>query len=102
MKSLEERIKKGIEAIASAKSEGRDTGEWEKHLFGLIHQLAEEKKTVKVRMGTFGFCTCPLGKALCSGCWRVLEACTCKELDVDPEAEITKQYAQSLKRVGVH
>ena len=102
MRKLEERINKGIQAIVEARAKGKDTIQWEEHLFKLIHQLAEEKKTVKVRMGTFGFCTCSLGKALCSGCWHVLEACSCKELRVDPEVEIVKQYAHSLKRVNRH
>ncbi len=102
MRTLEERINKGIQAIAEAKAKGKDTTQWEEHLFNLIYQLIEGKRIVKVKMGAYGFCTCLLEKALCSGCWRVIEACTCRELEVNPEEEVTRQYAHSLKRVNKH
>ncbi len=42
IRSLEERIKRGYEAIARAKAEGSDTAKWEKHLAELETQLIEE------------------------------------------------------------
>lgn len=100
MRSLEGRIKKGIEAIAKAKAEGKDTRVWESHLFFLIAGLPKKKETVLVKMGKFGFCTCLLSAGLCSGCWRVIDACECKEIELNPEEEITRQYAKSVS--GIH
>ncbi|HEX3037136.1 MAG TPA: hypothetical protein VHT73_18785 [Thermodesulfobacteriota bacterium] len=102
MRKFEERIKRGIEAIARAKAEGKDTSKWENHLLTLITNLSKKKETVRLKMGRFGFCTCLLDKALCCGCFRVKEACTCEELEVDPEEEITRQYARTLKSIGTH
>ena len=102
MGNLNQRINKGIQAIAEAKAKGKDTTQWEEHLMRLIYQLVEQKRKVKVKMSKFGFCTCLLEKALCCRCWHVIDACTCRELEVDPEEEITKQYAQSLKRINTH
>jgi hypothetical protein len=100
MRAFEERIKKGIEAISKAKAEGRDTTEWEDQLLSLITGLPNKKETVLVKMGKFGFCTCLLSSGLCSGCWRVRDACECREIEVDPEEEITRQYAKTMS--GVH
>ena len=117
MKTLEERIRRGREAIVRAKAQGKEIKTWEEHLANLERQLAEQSKLsgqrstksspipdpnsrVKVRMGVYGFCTCPLEKALCSGCWRIISACTCRELEVNPEEEITQQYAQLLKKIN--
>ncbi len=41
MKTLEERIKKGISAISEAKAQGKDTSVWEEHLFNLVRGEAE-------------------------------------------------------------
>jgi hypothetical protein len=108
MKTLEARIRKGIAAIARAKAEGKDTKDWEDHLFSLIAALPKpcpnpvpsEKQAVLVKMGGFGFCTCLLGKGLCCGCWRMVNACSCREIEVDPEEEITRQYARTAG--GIH
>lgn len=125
MKSLEERVRRGHEAIVKAKAEGKDASKWEEHLADLEWQLVERNKgtplgqgsksstyvaepidpndlnlRVKVKMGAFGFCTCSLEKALCTGCWRVKEACKCREMEVNPEEEITQRYAQFLKWIN--
>ncbi len=100
MKSIEERIRKGIDAIAKAKAEGKDTTGWEEHLLALIGQISGKKETVLVKMGRFSFCTCLLSSGLCAGCWKVVDACSCIEVEVNPEEEITKQYAKLIS--GVH
>lgn len=120
MKSLQERVRRGREAIVKAKSEGKDTSKWEELLANLESRITEQQKErkpsgqrvikdnsmddpnfrVKVTMGQFGFCTCSLEKALCTGCWRVMSACACRELEVNPKEEITRQYAQFLKRIN--
>ncbi len=41
MKSIEERIKKGISAISEAKAQGKDTSVWEEYLFNLIQNQSE-------------------------------------------------------------
>lgn len=45
MKTLYEKIKRGKEAIARAKAEGRETTEWERHLAKL-----EQKKAIQDRL----------------------------------------------------
>ena len=103
MKTLEERIKRGREAINKAKLEGKDTTMWEGHLADLEIQLADQgkdKDRVKVKMGAYGFCTCLLEKALCTGCWRLISACTCTEIEINQEEEITQQYALFLKKIN--
>ena len=100
MNSIEDRIKAGIKAIAEARSQGKDTENWEQHLFELVHILVERTKLVRVRMGRFGFCDCLISTALCSGCWKVKNSCSCEILDVDPEKEINERYAQFRKRLA--
>jgi len=108
---LKERIEKGREAIARAKAQGKDVTAWEKHLADLERQLAEAeaeesrsegKAKVRVKMGYFGFCTCLIliGQGLCSGCWRIKEACTCIEMGVSPEEEITRQYTELMRMIN--
>jgi hypothetical protein len=48
IRNLEERIKRGYEAIGRAKSEGHDTSKWEKHLVELETQLIEEILGIKL------------------------------------------------------
>jgi hypothetical protein len=43
MQNLLDRIRKGEQAIAAARAEGRDTGEWEKHLAELKREAAENQ-----------------------------------------------------------
>ena len=101
MSELQERIIRGIKAIVKAKSKGLDTTDWETHLYKLIKELKVEKKTL-VKMGKFGFCTCLLTNGLCSGCWKTKNACTCKELEVNPEEVINRQYASLVRSAGIH
>ncbi len=100
MKNIEQRIQKGLKSIIEARTQGKDTTLWEQRLFELIGRMAAQRRTVRVKMGAFGFCTCSLEKALCSGCWKVKEACKCREMEVNPEEEITQRYAQFAKWIN--
>lgn len=95
MKSLHERILKGINSIIKAKLQGQDTSEWENHLCKLIQELDRERR-IRVRIGSFGFCTCQLSGGLCTGCWKIKIACACRELEVSPEETINEQIAKSI------
>jgi len=98
-KSLIERINRGREAIAKAKAEGLDTSKWYEHLFNLQLEMLKRGNTkVKVKIGNFGFCTCFLGPALCSGCWKIKEHCKCVIMQVNPEKVINEQYAEYIKK----
>jgi len=100
-KSLEERIEKGSEAIAQAKTRGEDVREWQEHLNKLISQRTSKNKSkflMRVKMGKFGFCTCLISSSLCTGCWKVRTGCNCIELDIDPKEELTAQYYKSLMK----
>lgn len=95
MRELQERILKGINSIIKAKLQGQDTSEWENHLCKLI-QGANREKRIRVKMGSFGFCTCHLGGGLCTGCWKIKNACVCRELEVNPEETINEQLAKNV------
>jgi hypothetical protein len=106
MNDLQQRILRGIERIMKARERGWDTSDWENHLIGLINELAQGN-TVTVKMGRYGFCTCPLnsgrhGRGLCCGCFKVSSACACKKLEVNPADEINQQYLQYIKGIKPH
>jgi hypothetical protein len=98
MMNIEERIKKGVTSILREKEKGRDTSAWEEHILQLLDELKTTR--VRVKIGQFGFCTCILSSGLCSGCWKIAKSCKCVEIEVDPEQEITEQYAKHSR--GVH
>ena len=101
MKELERRILKGLKSIIEARTRGKDVTDWEKHLFDLIRRLIEQSKTVKVKMGQFGFCDCLLKThGLCTGCWTIPEFCVCRVIEVDPKEEVTAAYARFLKKIN--
>ena len=106
MSELQDRIIRGLNAIMKAREKGMDTREWEGHLLRLIKNLEANKK-VKVKMGRFGFCTCPFnidrfGRGLCFGCYKVTNSCVCEQLEVNPEDVINQQFAQFVERKTSH
>ncbi len=90
-----DRIRKGLDVIKKAQTRGQETKQWEDHLLTLIRGLAGTRK-VKIKLGRFGFCTCHLGGGLCTGCWRIKNACVCRELEVHPDETINDQFAKSM------
>lgn len=98
---LTERIRKGIRAIAQALAEGKNVTQWENYLMKLVKE-AEDRK-VRVKAGRFGFCTCRVSDypySLCFGCHKILPHCDCVEMNVTPEEEITRKYAEFEKKVS--
>jgi len=95
MRTLESRIKRGIERIVEARSEGKDTSEWEKHLFSLISKISK----VVVRVGAFGFCSCEVSSGICFGCHRIPPSCTCMRFEVNPDEEVQKQYSRLMRKL---
>ena len=98
MNELKERILRGFEAIIEAKSLGKETTEWERHLSQLLNELSARK--VKVRAGKFGFCTCSDSSGLCSGCWKIKHRCECIEREVSLEVEMIGQFQSRNKHVN--
>jgi len=102
-KGLKERIKRGRLAIANARSQGKDTTEWERRIALLERQMVKESVgKVKVKMGLFGFCTCFISRGLCSGCWKIKQSCACKQLEVNPDEVINQQYTSFIRRTNIH
>jgi len=98
MSELLTRIERNIKAIAKAESMGRDTSAWQEHVMDLINQIY--RSPLRVKLGRFGFCTCELSHGLCTGCWRMIKKCECKEVFVNPEEEATRKHAELMARLG--
>ena len=102
-KELKNRIVKGRYAIKKAKKMGKPTTDWELHLATLeinYYKSIIKNQKIRVKIGSFGFCTCSSDKyegALCSGCYKIKSCCICKTIQASTKELLNMQYKREKK-----